>query len=110
MLLTFLLPILPIYVPAFNEIFRTEQPDVYELSRCLGASAIVFIGVEIEKFIGNNRKKSNCLHTNFGKNIFKSKGARLAGRGSPYRSLVFKQKKLFLTSFRVITKLLTYLC
>jgi hypothetical protein len=27
------------------------------LSLCLGASAIVFIGVEIEKFIGNNRKK-----------------------------------------------------
>jgi hypothetical protein len=72
-LLTFLLPILPIYVPAFNEIFRTEQPDVYELSLCLSASAIVYIGVEIEKFIGNNRKKSNCLHTNFGKTFSNQK-------------------------------------
>jgi Ca2+-transporting ATPase len=55
-LLTFLLQILLIYVPAFNEIFRTEPLNVYELSLCLAASAIVFIGVEIEKFIRNRRK------------------------------------------------------
>jgi Ca2+-transporting ATPase len=55
-LLTFLLQILLIYVPAFNEIFRTEPLNVYELSLCLAASAIVFMGVEIEKFIRNRRK------------------------------------------------------
>jgi len=47
--LTVLLQILIIYLPAFNEIFKTKPLSLTELSLTFAASAIVFLAVEIEK-------------------------------------------------------------
>jgi len=47
--LTVLLQILIIYLPVFNEIFKTKPLSLTELSITLAASAIVFLAVEIEK-------------------------------------------------------------
>jgi len=55
-LLTFVLQMATIYVPALNPIFRTEPLSLMELAICLGASFVVYIAVEIEKFW---RKKSS---------------------------------------------------
>jgi Ca2+-transporting ATPase len=49
LLLTVLLQILIIYLPAFNEIFKTKPLSLTELSITFAASAIVFLAVEIEK-------------------------------------------------------------
>ncbi len=48
--LTFVLQLAIIYVPALNEIFRTEPLSAAELAYCVGASSLVWIGVEIEKW------------------------------------------------------------
>ena len=53
-LLTFALQMATIYVPALNPIFRTEPLSLMELAICLGASFIVYIAVEIEKFWRKN--------------------------------------------------------
>lgn len=50
-LLTFLLQMATIYVPAFNPIFKTEPLSMYELALCLVLSSVVFIAVEIEKWL-----------------------------------------------------------
>jgi Ca2+-transporting ATPase len=49
-LLTFVLQLATIYVPLLNPIFKTEPLSLVELLICLGASAVVFIAVELEKF------------------------------------------------------------
>jgi Ca2+-transporting ATPase len=49
-LLTFLLQMATIYVPALNPIFKTEPLSLVELAICLGLSAVVYVAVEIEKF------------------------------------------------------------
>jgi len=49
-LLTFVMQLATIYVPVLNPIFKTEPLSLGELLLCLGASAVVFIAVEIEKF------------------------------------------------------------
>jgi len=49
-LLTFVMQLATIYVPVLNPIFKTEPLSLAELLLCLGASAVVFIAVEIEKF------------------------------------------------------------
>ncbi len=48
-LLTFLLQLAIIYVPALNLVFRTQPLSAAELGYSLAVSSLVFIGVEIEK-------------------------------------------------------------
>ena len=48
--LTFVLQMATIYIPALNPIFKTEPLDLDELVLCLALSSIVFIAVEIEKW------------------------------------------------------------
>ena len=50
-LLTFALQMGTIYIPALNPIFKTEPLDRDELLVCLGLSSVVFIGVEIQKWL-----------------------------------------------------------
>ena len=48
---TFTLQMATIYVPAFNRIFKTEPLSMEELALCLALSSVVFIAVEIEKWL-----------------------------------------------------------
>jgi Ca2+-transporting ATPase len=48
-LLTFVLQLATIYVPALNPIFHTEPLTAVELGICLLLSALIFVAVEIEK-------------------------------------------------------------
>ncbi|MDO9116546.1 MAG: calcium-translocating P-type ATPase, PMCA-type [Nitrospira sp.] len=50
-LLTFALQLGTIYIPALNPIFKTEPLDRDELLVCLALSSVVFIGVEIQKWL-----------------------------------------------------------
>lgn len=50
-IITFMLQMATIYVPAFNPIFKTEPLSMNELALCLALSSIVFIAVEIEKWL-----------------------------------------------------------
>ena len=50
-LLTFLLQLAIIYVPQMNEIFSTAPLNMKELLICIGAGAVVFTAVEIEKVV-----------------------------------------------------------
>jgi Ca2+-transporting ATPase len=47
--LTFVLQMATIYVPWLNPIFKTEPLSMAELAVCLGAAAIVWVVVELEK-------------------------------------------------------------
>jgi len=49
--LTFVLQMATIYVPVFNRIFKTEPLTFFELAFTLALSTVVFIAVEIEKFV-----------------------------------------------------------
>ena len=49
LVLTFALQMAVLYVPALNPIFKTEPLSAGELVACLALSAIVFLGVELEK-------------------------------------------------------------
>lgn len=49
--LTLLLQLATIYVPAFNPIFKTEPLTMSELGLCLALSSVVFLAVEIEKWL-----------------------------------------------------------
>ena len=49
--ITFLLQLATIYLPALNPIFKTEPLDMSELALCLGLASVVFIAVEIEKWL-----------------------------------------------------------
>lgn len=57
MLLTFLLQLLLIYVPAFNDIFHTKPLTVTELLTAIAVSAVIFIAVETEKFFKRNKEE-----------------------------------------------------
>jgi Ca2+-transporting ATPase len=48
-LLTFCLQMATIYVPHLNPIFKTQPLSLPELALCLGASAVVWLVVEVEK-------------------------------------------------------------
>jgi Ca2+-transporting ATPase len=50
-LLTFVLQMATIYVPALNPIFHTEPLTAVELGICLLLSGVVFVAVEIEKWL-----------------------------------------------------------
>ncbi|MDD3884438.1 MAG: calcium-translocating P-type ATPase, PMCA-type [Gallionella sp.] len=50
-IVTFLLQLMAIYHPFFNEIFRTEALSAGELLLCLLLSGIVFVAVELEKWL-----------------------------------------------------------
>jgi Ca2+-transporting ATPase len=50
-LLTFLLQMATLYVPALHPIFETQPLTAPELGVCLGAAALVFAGVEVEKWM-----------------------------------------------------------
>jgi P-type Ca2+ transporter type 2C len=47
---TLLLQLLTIYMPFFNELFKTNPLTVEQLLLCLGSSTIVLGGVELEKW------------------------------------------------------------
>lgn len=51
LIVTFLLQMATIYIPAFNPIFKTEPLSIEELILCIAISCIVFIAVEIEKWL-----------------------------------------------------------
>jgi Ca2+-transporting ATPase len=40
-----------IYLPFFNDLFKTEALSLGELAACLGLSALVFHAVELEKWL-----------------------------------------------------------
>ncbi len=48
---TFALQMATIYVPWLNPVFKTEPLTAGELAFCLGLSSVVFVGVEIEKWL-----------------------------------------------------------
>lgn len=50
-LLTLILQLCTLYVPALNPVFKTEPLSWEELTICIAASSSVFIAVEIEKWI-----------------------------------------------------------
>ncbi|NLN61023.1 MAG: cation-translocating P-type ATPase [Deltaproteobacteria bacterium] len=56
-MLTFLLQLATIYVPALNPIFKTSPLTAQELAVTLALSSLIFIAVEIEKFF--IRRKEN---------------------------------------------------
>ncbi|MNX61047.1 Calcium-transporting ATPase 1 [compost metagenome] len=56
LLITFSLQFIIIYVPFFNDIFKTQPLTFYELGLTLAVSTIVFWYGEIEKWIINNNK------------------------------------------------------
>jgi len=51
LLFTFVLQMATIYVPWLNTIFKTAPLDFDELAFCLAMSSVVFVGVEIEKWM-----------------------------------------------------------
>ena len=53
--LTFALQLAAIYLPALQPVFRTQALTIAELALCLGAAAVVFAAVEIEKALRRRR-------------------------------------------------------
>jgi len=50
-ILTFVLQMTTIYVPAFNSIFKTVPLSLSELAITLAVAAILFVAVEVEKWV-----------------------------------------------------------
>jgi Ca2+-transporting ATPase len=51
----FALQMATIYVPFFNTIFKTQPLRATQLLICIGVSSLVFIAVEIEKWVKRRR-------------------------------------------------------
>jgi Ca2+-transporting ATPase len=49
-LLTIGLQLGTIYLPWFNQVFRTQPLSLFELAVCFAMSSVVFLGVELEKW------------------------------------------------------------
>ena len=58
--LTVLLQMATIYVPVLNPIFKTTPLPPFELVLCLIASSVVFVAVELQKWILRRRSASNA--------------------------------------------------
>ena len=54
--MTLLLQLGVIYIPFFNEVFRTQALEMKELLFCVGMALIVFHAVEIEKYVRRKLK------------------------------------------------------
>lgn len=54
--LTIFLQMATIYVPQLNPIFRTTPLPAFELILCLAASSVVFVAVEVHKWIARRRQ------------------------------------------------------
>ncbi|MEO8104104.1 MAG: cation-translocating P-type ATPase C-terminal domain-containing protein, partial [Betaproteobacteria bacterium] len=59
-LLTFVLQLLIIYVPALNPVFKTQPLDAGELILCMAAAALVFAAAEAEKAWRNRRREEQA--------------------------------------------------
>ena len=62
-LLTFVLQLAVIYLPAANTVFKTQPLTLNELLACILISSIVFHAVELEKFIKSRIRKRNEKQT-----------------------------------------------
>jgi Ca2+-transporting ATPase len=51
LIFTFLLQMATIYLPVHNPIFKTKPLEMHELLLCVGLSSLIFIAVEIEKWL-----------------------------------------------------------
>jgi Ca2+-transporting ATPase len=49
------LQLMTIYVPAMARLFRTAPLTAGELAACLGISSVVFVAVELEKYLVRRR-------------------------------------------------------
>lgn len=58
-ILTVMLQLFVIYAPFMNTIFKTQPLSMYELGVCIFMSLIVFIAVELEKFVKKNILKQS---------------------------------------------------
>lgn len=57
-LLTLVLQLMVIYLPFLQSLFKTTPLSFADLALCLTLSAIVFLGVEMDKILGRRRRKS----------------------------------------------------
>lgn len=56
-LLTFMLHLMILYIPLFNDWFKTDPLTIHEILICIGTSFMVAIGVEIEKWVNGSLAK-----------------------------------------------------
>ena len=54
--MTLVLQLATVYVPALNDVFKTEPLSAGELALALAASAGIFVAVEIEKWVKRRRR------------------------------------------------------
>lgn len=59
-LLTFMLQLCVIYLPAMNSIFKTQPLSLNELLLCIAAAVVVFHAVELEKWMKNRLRNSKA--------------------------------------------------
>jgi Ca2+-transporting ATPase len=60
-LLTFVLQLTVVYVPFFEGIFQTTALSLSDLGICLGLSAVVSLGLELEKLLLRRKQRDREL-------------------------------------------------